>query len=229
MLWPRKPAIIVASMGRSGSTLCYAALRAAAMGRLGRDPAYFAPSLARTRLRRGQIVKTHDYPDALAARRAPAKALFIFGSTYAAALSVHACRARDGAAWVAQHFANCKSTASPDDLFHRDALGMAQQVRAWAVTDALPVLCVRYDALWDSLPRIARFTGYPLRLPEKTPRARGDLPEHLRRRAEAVYRPLDAILDRLPDAFVAGPGMQPQIRDIPDDPAFSPEARACLS
>ncbi|GAW33892.1 hypothetical protein RA2_00937 [Roseovarius sp. A-2] len=229
MLWRRKPAIIVASMGRSGSTLCYAALREAAMGRFGRDPAYFAPSLARARLRRGQIVKTHDYPDALPARRAPCKALFIFGSTYAAALSLHVCRTRDGAVWVAQHFANCKSTASPDDLFARDALGMAQQVKAWTVTEALPVLCLRYEALWDSVPRIARFTGYPLHLPPKTPRATPDLPESLRQRAEAVYRPLDAILDRLPDAFVAGPEMQPHVRDIPDDPAFSPEARACLS
>jgi hypothetical protein len=229
MPWRRNPAVIVASMGRSGSTLCYAALREAAMGGRGRDPAYFAPSLARTRLRRGQIVKTHDYPDALPARRAPAKALFIFGSTYAAALSVQGCRARDGEAWVAQHFAHCKSAASPDALFERDALGMAQQVKAWAVTEALPVLCLRYGALWDSLPRIARFTGYPLNLPMRTPRAAPDLPESLRQRAEAVYRPLDAIIDRLPDSFLAGPQMAPHVRDLPDDPAFSPEARACLS
>lgn len=224
-----KPCVIVASMGRSGSTLCFSTLQKSAKTILNRHPARFEASLARARLFRGTIVKTHDYPDALQGRREAVKVLFIFGSTYDAALSVYDCRARYGANWVEQHFMNCKSDATFDDLFRFDALGMAQQIKEWSVFDDVPVLCVRLDALWQHAADIARFTGYALDLPPKQARVEKKIPEDLRQRARTVYAPLDEEIAKLPDLFTAGPEMVPFIEGIPDNAAFTKEARACRS
>jgi hypothetical protein len=221
-----KPCVIVASMGRSGSTLCFSTLNRSARTWLVRNPARFEPSLSRASLRRGTIIKTHDYPDGLRTRDTIAKVLFIFGSTCEAALSVYTCKDRFGADWVAEHFRNCKSPFAFDDLLEFDALGMTQQIKAWSVFDQVPVLCVRFDALWAYSDDIARFTGYPFDLPPRQTRASQSVPEDVRQRARAVYAPLDEKIARLPDLFMAGPEMAPRLDGIPDIPAFDMTARA---
>lgn len=213
-------------MGRSGSTLCFSTLQKAARTILNRNPARFEPSLSRATLGRGTIVKTHDYPDALNARRKPVKVLFIFGSTYEASLSVNSCESRFGADWVAEHFRNCKSPYGIDDLFEFDALGMAQQVREWSVFDHVPVLCVRFDALWEHARTIASFTGYPFDPPKKQPRVTHSISDYQRQCAKAVYDPLDNEINKLPKLFVAAPEMGSFLERLPDNPDFSKAARA---
>lgn len=223
----RNPCVIVASMGRSGSTLTFSILSKAARTWLNRNPGLFCASLDEAPFKRGTIIKTHDYPGALRARHHEAvRVLFVFGATYDAALSVYSCRDRLGVEWVAEHFRNCKSPAGFDDLFRFDALGMAQQIKEWSVFDQVPVMCVRLDALWQHAADIARFTGYTFDLPPKRARIDHVVPEDLKQRAQAVYAPLDEEIDKLPDLFMAGPNMMASIEGIPDNPAFAKVTRA---
>lgn len=221
----RRPCVIVASMGRSGSTLTFMTLNKAAKTWFNRSPGLFCQSLGSAPLSPGSIVKTHDYPDALRTRPEEVRVLFVFGSTYDAALSVYACRDRLGEAWVAEHFRNCKSPASLEDLFEFDALGMAQQVRDWSVFDRVPVMCARLDALWRYAADISRFTGYAFDPSPKRARVAHAVPDHLKQRAQAVYAPLDEEIGKLPDLFMAGPEMAASLEGIPCNQLFSKNKR----
>lgn len=88
--------VVVASFGRAGSTVVYGALSEAMARRRflvgGRSSAKIVKAgswfLDAQALNPGVIYKTHDYPDALSGKR-NLRAVFLFGSTIDAALSVY--------------------------------------------------------------------------------------------------------------------------------------------
>lgn len=214
-LWPNtRPCVIVASIGRSGSTLVTGQLRKSAKTIWRNKTAQFYPTLATAELSRGTICKTHDYPDALKAREEPVKPLFIFGSTLDSALSVHSCKTRFSPNWVDDHLRHLKSTGHQDDLFKWDICGMGPQIKSWATFDGVPTLCVRYDALWDHIKDIRRFTGYRFKLPAFAPRPPKQIDDALMADARRVYEPIDDIVMKLPTLFMAGPDMAPQVAGL---------------
>lgn len=214
-LWPNnKPCVLVASIGRSGSTLAADTLSRQARTIWKRKPALFQESLALAPLELGTICKTHDYPEALRGRTEPVKALFLFGSTLDAAVSVHNCLGRLGSDWVKLHFEHMKSKGKAEELFHYDVLGMAKQIKAWSTFDAVPTMSVRYDALWKHSERIADFTGYRFVLPEFRARVGREIEERLTMRAKEVYGPIDEIIMKLPEIFQSGPSMARYVSDL---------------
>ncbi|MBE0413461.1 hypothetical protein [Yoonia sp.] len=217
--------IVVASMGRSGSTLCYTTLSRPSSRWRRKKGRGFYPSLGEAPLKPGTIIKTHDYPDSLSDKSGQAKVLFVFGSTYEASLSVYACREKYGDEWISSHFDHCKSIAQFDDIFDFDALGMSQQVRAWAVEDKVPVLCVRYDSLWQNASEISDFTGHRFNLPARTLREEKHIPAELKENAAKTYEKFDKVIAKLPDIFLAGPSMFDYVKQIDADSRFSKEAR----
>lgn len=209
-----RPCIIVASIGRSGSTLVSKTLKQSAQT-IWRDRPYeFAASLSKAKLKRGTICKTHDYPAALTGKTGKAKALFIFGSTLDSAISVHSCIDRFGQDWIARHLKHLQSTGHIDDLFNYDVLMLAPQIKAWATFDSVPTLCVRYDRLWDHADQIAAFTGYKFDLPAFEERASKTLGDALMAKARKLYDPLDDIVMKLPAIFTAGPNMASQVAGL---------------
>lgn len=157
-----------------------------------------------SKLKNGVVYKTHDYPS-VRMREKAAKSVFLFGSMRESALSVISMRTKLGDPWVESHIEHLKSDATPATLLDGDALGLMRQCRAWVSYGEAPVLCMRYEALWDNMDQLADFTGLHPKLPVRRPGAPKDFDDDLLAAAKAVYDPLDARLERLPDCFIAGP------------------------
>ncbi len=217
--------IVVASFGRAGSTLVYKALNEGmARARFGTD-AYVARKVVRDYafdlttcpMRPGVVYKSHDYPENLA-QSDGVRAVFLFGSTVDAALSAYTQKDQLGEAWIRQHFQHLRRPYRYDELLVEDVLGFRDQCLSWMGFEGCPVLCMRYEGLWDNANLLSEFTGLDIRMPKRRARSEKDVSPELVALAEESYGPLDAALARLPDAFVA----QPKYAALLNDPQVSP-------
>lgn len=208
MIPSKRPGIIQASYGRSGSTMLYHALgEAMSQVRFGRNCHFVLDeswTLGEKPLRGGIVYKTHDYPDALSGRD-DLRTVFVFGAATEAALSVIAQEEKRGRAWIEEHLDHLKAPGSYDDILSSDSLGIASQLAAWTTFDKSPVLCLRYEGLWDNIDALQDFTGLPVVLPKRRDRSEKVVPKDDALAISRVYGPIDEMLNRLPDMFHAGP------------------------
>lgn len=198
------PVVVIASMGRMGSTLvyqaaCEAMARRSVLGAtLGRrvvsDTAW---ELTSTRLRPGVVYKTHDLPPRNT-HGAHMKAVFLFGPASDSALSVIACEQRYGAGWVREHFEHMHATGTTADLQRSDVLGFRTQIESWATPLPYPVMLLHYDAIWEYQSVLARFLGVPIVLPPRRRRSPPMIDDDTERQVRAVFQELDSWIDRLP-------------------------------
>jgi hypothetical protein len=171
--------ILVASYGRSGSTLLYkAAVEALATTRFKfsnsftrkfvSETAWVIPS---TKFDQGVVYKSHDVPHETLVE-ANVKTLFVYGSPVDTVMSVFSCYERFGQHWINSHFSHLRGVGSISDLASNDILHLEDQLTRWvAFSDHYEdVLCVKYDNLWDHQASICKFTGLPIILPPKRPR-----------------------------------------------------------
>ena len=202
----RHPTLVVASPGRSGSSMLFIELaRAMSKERFGVGSTYlkdFAWDLSAKKLRRGMVYKTHDYPDALYGRES-VRCVFVFGSAIDSVISTLKQEKIKGQGWIAAHLAHLKSDGEFRDVVQRDVLGILPQITAWSTFESCPVLCVRYEALWDAERQIREFTDLPFELPvwraRQSKGRSGVMLDQVRRN----YALIDAKIGRLPDIFVA--------------------------
>ncbi len=208
----RADAIVITSFGRAGSTLVFDAVtEALARARFGtdasfaqritRDPA-FADDLGH--LHPGVVYKSHRYPNVLEGRER-VRAVFLFGSTMDAALSVHAQKSLRGEGWVKQHFEHLQRPYRYDALLSEDVLGFREQCIAWMGYQKAPVLCMRYEGLWDNQDKLSKFCGLDISLPPRRERDKKQVDATLLDAAKGIYGPIDDDLARLPDCFEAAP------------------------
>ena len=214
----RRPPIVVASMGRSGSTLVYDALRSAVgderFGWLGHDRARatvtamaFGP--ATTRFENGVVYKTHALPaefdDVAGSALAEARFVFVFGPPSDAVISFLTLGERYSARWVRAHLHNLRATDDASEILDRDVLGLQRQLECWARVTHREVLCLEYDALWDEQSTLSDFLDLEIELPPRRDRLSTDLVAAdqvaLARRR---YARGDAAVAALPGAFRAG-------------------------
>lgn len=203
----RLPPLIVASMGRSGSTMVCDALRLAvaaarfpgslqAQGlRLVSDEAW---DLHRTRLAPGVVYKTHglahELPDG-----SGAKVVFLFGSATDAALSVLACRDRKGPRWIDQHFEHLRATGPFEDLGRSDVLRFGEQLDGWISKSGTQRLILHYESVWEHVQTLSDFAGVPVCLPPRRPRSGANAADaETRARFAETYASLDARIAALP-------------------------------
>lgn len=205
-----KDALVVASFGRAGSTLIYDALVDAmarrrfgmAHGVLHKAVEDRAFGLGYSPLRPGVIYKTHAHPTPLIGRRR-VRAVFLFGSAVDAALSVHAQKDLRGEDWVKMHFEHLHRPYRYDDLLKADVLGIRDQCIAWMGFEDVPVLCMRYEGLWDNARQLSEFCGLEVKLPTRRARTPKVISPDAMAAARNVYGPLDEDMAKLPDCFVA--------------------------
>lgn len=202
--------IIVASMGRSGSTLVHEALseglaaaRFGPLKNLGRkivkDVAWdlsgehFAPGVA---------YKTHALASELP-RDCNTRVVFVFGSASEAALSVLSCHHRYGADWIAEHFAHMRACGSFEELGERDVLRFEEQIDGWLGIDHVKILGLRYEAIWDNVDELSCFVGFSVALPERRPRvSRQNMDATTAEKFAATYRTLDKKIAALADCIL---------------------------
>ncbi len=209
--------IIVASNGRSGSTLTFKTIRQSFRKRNKKraDQASFVARLKEADLCPPSLYKTHDFPDVLTSGPKQVRVVFCFGPTKDSALSVYSAKERYGQDWLDTHFYNLHATGNYDELFRRDVLQQARQIKEWATFEDVPVLCVRYDAIWDHQRDIANFTGFEFVPPARTERAPKNIPAALLEAANSVYDPIDKVVAELPSCFVASKGFTPIADKLP--------------
>ena len=169
--------IIVASMGRSGSTLIWDALRYGMansrfpwMGKNGvRLVTETAWDLSTIRFKPGVVYKTHGLAHELPSN-CSAKVVFIFGSATEAALSVLACRSKYGDHWIKEHFVHLRAKGHIGDLGDRDVLRFGEQIDGWIGKTGIERLILHYDALWEHERTLSEFAGVNVKLRPRRPR-----------------------------------------------------------
>ena len=212
LLQPIGDAIVVASIGRSGSTLVYDAIAKALAAaqpvqipgvtrRAVRDVAW---NLARTEFRAGICYKTHDLPHGLVPQPR-LRAVFLFGSALDAAVSVHHAQTTRGPDWVIQHLRHLNAPGQIENILHEDALGITAHVNAWATCVNVPTLCLRYETLWDHIDALSEFCRLTVTLPPKQARTHKPVPQALRATARQTYDLVDHKLAALPGCFISSP------------------------
>lgn len=203
------PAFVIASFGRSGSTMLTDAMIGAvtrhrfavstrSRRRIIGDTAW---NLNETALHGGIVYKTHDFPwtDPPTAEVRP---IFIFGSAVQAARSLHVCRSTFGDEWLQRHYEHLRYKGKPEDFLDDDVLDFRRQTEAWRSYSGVNVLCLRYEALWDNIERLRKFTGLDhMFLPARHARRPKTLPAEIEARIERTYRPVDEYLSTLPHVF----------------------------
>lgn len=209
------PAFIVASMGRSGSTLVYHAIAKALAQKkykrlsstLERSVKGQAWDLDRAPLVGGVVYKTHDMASNIVPIL-PVKAIFLFSRASDAALSVYSCYERYGKEWVEMHLRHLHASGNFSELLERDILRFGEQINSWVNEKRFPVLAARYEYLWDNQDILRAFFDLPITLPERRMRAEKAIDELNIAKAKTLYSQLDARIDELPAVFITSNGEQ---------------------
>lgn len=206
--------IIIASMGRSGSTLVYDAVRhAMAIARFGpfasqglrvvSDPAW---DLGSQKYNSGVVYKTHGFAHELPGD-CGAKVIFLFGSASDAALSVLACQSKYGDEWIKKHFIHLRANGSFDALAERDVLRFEDQLDSWTSPHGTSRLLLHYDALWECSGTLSEFCGFPVKLPPRRERSGATVADSdTKNRFTATYAKLDSRIADMPRCQVLNPG-----------------------
>lgn len=203
------PAFIVASMGRSGSTLVWNAIaKALAKKKYGRLSSTLERSvkgrawdLDRAPLVGGVVYKTHDMANNIEPIL-PIKAIFLYSRATDAALSVYSCYERYGKEWVEMHLRHLHANGNFVDLLERDILRFEEHVNAWVNETRFPVLAVRYESLWDHQDGLRSFCDLPIVLPKKRRRSEKNIGQNNVAKAHQLYSNLDRRIDEMPTIFI---------------------------
>lgn len=200
------PPIVVASMGRSGSTLIHHAVReAVARERFGpfyklgmkivNDKAW---DLQGRKLKKGVVYKTHALADEID-RDSNAKVIFLFGSASDAALSVFACKERYGQSWIEEHFSHLRAKGKFEDLGSSDVLRFEDQLKGWLGCEGVSRIALHYDGLWENQNELSKFVGVNVVLPTRKARSGASSNSHaLSEKFKKTYGDLDDLIVSLP-------------------------------
>lgn len=205
------PPLIIASMGRSGSTLVWDALRQAFAahrsggwfeGPLTRLVSEQAWDLGTVRFVPGVVYKTHGLAEELP-DESGARVVFLFGSATDAALSVLSCKTRYGPDWIAEHFRHLRASGGFSELAKRDVLRFSDQLDGWIGKSGTPRMILRYDSLWDHEQTLSEFAGVRVKLPIRRARLGATAAdESTRARYLETYAALDEKIAAMPDCQV---------------------------
>lgn len=178
--------IVVASSGRSGSTLLYRAITEGFVQqqfpKLAKTPLYqslcrsskaFAVSLTQVATHPRPILKTHAPFDP--AFQNDARYLFVFGDPLESALSVRQMAQKEGPEWFTQHLVHLHGEGEFSQLLQADVLNYQQQLESWANADPQQVMLVHYDDLWAKQQALSDFVGFHIPLPARRERKKKSL------------------------------------------------------
>lgn len=181
--------IVVASTGRSGSTLVFDTIAESFIrayfprmreipfvgNRLASWSKCFIDRLSNMDDSPAPIKKTHAlYSDEY---RDKAMYLFVYGPPLESAISVKSMTEKNGERWFQNHLYHLESKGTLDQLFTEDILRYEDQMRSWGNSSNRNVLCIHYSELWEREAELSEFLGFKITLPEKRARAAKQTPE----------------------------------------------------
>ena len=192
--------LLVASLGRSGSTMLFRALSAASIKVGVRRVKRVMARAVRSHLWRldpdimeqGIIYKTHDVPPK-DKRIDSLKCVYLFADPYDVIPSVVRKTETSGCGWLKRHADHLGGELdSVKELFEGDVLDLEGNFDAWTSVEHCDLFAVRYDSVWDYQAKLSEFVGFTVELPPR--RARKSSPKDLtcsqRKKMRATYRSL---------------------------------------
>lgn len=189
--------VIVASMGRSGSTALYNSI-AKTVGYSSRN-IRFVKRLDDCDYEKGKIYKTHDFPP----DNAPDHAKFIwtFADPYEVMLSVINQESNDDFS-IKQHFYNLRANYNfYHNVYYADVMRLEEHFDQWYREHSFDLLTVKYHSIWNRERDISRFIGISFNLPPFFPRQEriNKIDEHKRELLGNTYKDLYEKVERAED------------------------------
>lgn len=194
--------IVIASTGRSGSTLLYNAIISSLILEnfnlhrnskkfllLRKLVGSFVVRLSDIKTSPFPVLKTHDLFDKQFEN--DALYVFIYGDPLDSALSVKLMAQQKGISWFNAHIHHLNSSGELGELFHKDILNYENQMKSWSTASSERVFIINYDDLWQSQEKISDFVGLTIDLPEKRGRAVKQVPENIN---EELFRHLRQVM-----------------------------------
>ncbi len=207
-------AILIASMGRSGSTLLAKAARQALLDNKGCVLGYDfskhlhkdAWDLKETHFQKGRLYKTHsskppcEIPDFV-------KVIYTYTHPLDAITAIEIERDQFGDVGVKNHFEHLGAEYQPiENAYQADILKYEENFLSWVNGDhSYPFLAVRYESFWEYEAKIAEFLGVPLKLPEYRERKSKKIKHSDEKRAaiDKTYKNLIQTMDDMPALFIS--------------------------
>lgn len=200
------PPVLVASFGRSGSTMVYKSVcQSMTMARFGRHKKFVcdnAWNLQGEKFSSGIVYKTHDFPTESISMH-NLRTIFVFGSPIDAVRSVIKQNELLGAKWTDRHLKHLKARGTLDEIWTSDILGLERQLESWTTTQLGSVLCVKFDSLWDNISQISDFIELDFCLPPKKARTSGKLDEKSEALLAKTYSHMEKKVADLPPCFLS--------------------------
>lgn len=165
--------IVVASLGRSGSTiLTHACAKSLLSGypfplraRLSRHLVRVAWSIDEVAFKPGFVYKTHDYPPKKAVPDF-VRIVYTFADPIIIVASLLGQHQDLGDAWIAEHAAHMKvGSVELEDVYSRDVFELERHFDQWMAVSDFPLFAIHYDKIWEARDKMAEFLSVPLTLP----------------------------------------------------------------
>lgn len=197
--------ILIASMGRSGSTLVWEAVRTAKSKKVllpqkisQRVVSGNAWDLSNIYLKPGIVYKTHALGHELN-HHENVKVVFLYGPASDAALSVLSCRLRYGSDWITNHMKHLRASGNLDDIIKHDTFRFEEQIDSWLSKDGVSRVLINYEYLWSYETELSQFLDLEIKLPEKRNReSKVFLDQSVITQIKDNYSILDAKISKLP-------------------------------
>lgn len=187
--------VIVAGLGRCGTTLLFDACRRAVS-----NEALFVVDLERHTFG-NQVIKTHDHPPDLLP--SDTKVIFMYGDVINTVVSTTA-QINDWGTWHFRHMHATTPFPPYEQLYFEDQLGLETQFDAWYCSQPFDLMTVRYESLYkpETIGMLRAFTGINLRLPAYRPRKTDGANHSVAPQLRRVYRSLISKIDEAADCKV---------------------------
>ena len=211
ILFPKENKIIIASSGRSGSTMLYYSLAdSLILKKLHLNSnnivAHYIKRLCTGFVKRIKtlpnepylVCKTHDIYDN--PPKSNYKYIFIYGDPLDSAMSVEKEVNKKGLGWFLKHQKYLRAFGNYDDLYRKDIHNYKGQIENWLNQRKKNIFCVDYDDLWSEVDLLSKFVGFEVRLPPRRPR-QDKIPIDIDEINENLFDQLKSIKDNLKDSY----------------------------
>ncbi len=203
--------VVVNSFGRSGSTVLVDSIvdgvvrvrNSRIRSIVKRSVSIPAWSLENTRLHRGIVYKTHDYPPSCYLKKG-VRMIYTFSNPLDVVLSLLRLWEDLGDGWMESHYKHLgvEYTVAFSEIVNQDRLMLEKHLDAWLGERRIPIAFVRYETMWKNQKKISDFLGSKVELPMWRERKPKEVSRDLVKSILNTYKPLQDKIDGLSDFFV---------------------------
>ena len=198
--------ILVASIGRSGSTMLYQSLIYSSAKNLGIDNEKLINALKceawdlqeSISLHNGCVYKTHDLPSDPSYLE-KFKIIYLHDKPSKIVTSIFNITNNEGLGWLKLHLKHLRSDERLHTRFLKDEIfNFKDHLVQWKKYDVKNILFIHYEDIWNSIRKIEEFVGFSVEMPPKGKRLSTDaVSENIKIKIEEMYKHLDDLYEKL--------------------------------